>query len=62
MVKHWPLRKGFANFNNELVAFYFLPHLEFKKWNGSLGKCMMFTICLFHSRFYVGWYFKSNKL
>ena len=61
MVKHWPLKRGFANFNNEMVRNYIFPHLELKKFNGSLGRCIMFEIQWFHTRFYIGWYYKTQQ-
>jgi hypothetical protein len=61
MVKHWPLRKGFANFNNEMVKSYKIPHLKLDRWYGTLGKCIMFEVQWFHTRFYIGWYYHSNK-
>ena len=61
MVKHYPLRKGFANFNNEMTGYHKLPFVRFDKWEGTLGKCIMFTIWWFHTRFYIGWYYKSNN-
>jgi hypothetical protein len=60
MIKHWPLKKGFANFSNEMVESKKLPSLKIAKWNGVLGRCIMITIWWFHTRFYVGWYYDSN--
>jgi hypothetical protein len=61
MIKHWTLKKGFVNFNNEMIAYHKFPFISFDKWNGALGRYLMFTICLFHTRLYIGWYYKLNK-
>ena len=61
MVKHWPLKKGFVNYNNEMVQNYGLPHFKISRWNGVLGRCITFEIQWFHTRFYTGWYYHSNK-
>jgi hypothetical protein len=59
MIKHWPLRIGFANFNNEMTDSH--THINIKKFVGRLGKCIMFEIQLRHTRFYIGWYYAKNK-
>ena len=59
MVKHWPLRIGFANFNNEMTISH--THVEIEKFTGGLGKCIMLTMQLRHTRFYIGWYYGKNK-
>jgi hypothetical protein len=51
MVKHWPLKKGFANFNNEMVESKKFPHFKIDKWFGTMGRCIMFEIWWFHTRF-----------
>jgi len=61
MVKHWPLRKGFANFNNEMSENKRLPHFKIEKWFGTMGNCIMVTVWWFHTRFYIGKYYNSNK-
>ena len=61
MVKHWPLRKGFANFNNEMVESKKFPFFKVEKWWGSLGHCIMVTFWWFHTRFYIGWYYNGKS-
>ena len=61
MIKHWPLKRGFANLNTVIERSYKIPYFRKDTWESSFGKCLMITVQWCRIRFYIGYYYKLNK-